>query len=202
MEFLQHTILLIQQTDPIWAYLALALLVAIEGPIVTLVGAGAASTGALSPVWVFISASAGNLLADVLWYWIGYMGKLEWLERFSRRFGIQPENLEKLRQPMNKHAARVIFIAKLTMSLVIPALVSAGLLKAPWRKWFPALFLAECLWTGALVLIGYYATQAIFQVQQGLEIVLPIASVLVLVGLYLWGRQVWKSTTSESRESR
>ena len=35
-------------------------------------------------------------------------------------------------------AARILFVAKLTLSMMIPALVAAGLVKAPWRRWFPA----------------------------------------------------------------
>ena len=44
----------------IWNYVLLAFLVAVEGPIVTLGGAVAASVGVMNPVLVFIAAAAGN----------------------------------------------------------------------------------------------------------------------------------------------
>lgn len=200
MELLKNAGLFLQ-TDPLWAYLTLALLVAIEGPIITLFGAGAASAGLLNPLGVFLSASAGNLLADTIWYGLGYIGKVEWLGRFASRFGISQKNLDQLSHGMSDHAVRVIFIAKLTMSLVIPALVTAGLIKIPWRKWFLPLCLAEIIWTGTLVLVGYYATQTIMQVKQGLELVLPILSLIILAGLFFWGRSK-RTILSEDKESR
>ena len=50
-----------------WNYVLLALLTVVEGPIATLLGAMAASTGYLNPELVFVSAATGNLAADTLW---------------------------------------------------------------------------------------------------------------------------------------
>jgi membrane protein DedA with SNARE-associated domain len=173
-----------------WTYLALAVLVAIEGPVATLLGAAAASAGLMRPWLVFIAAAAGNLTADSLWYTIGYAGKLEWALRFGRRLGLQPEILERLEQGMHKHAARILFMAKLTVSFMIPSLIAAGLVKVPWRRWFPALFTGEMIWTGSLVLVGYYATEATKRVEQGVEYIILVLS-LVFVIFMLWkGRHV------------
>ncbi len=168
-----------------WTYLALALLVAIEGPVATLLGAAAASAGLMRPWLVFLAAAAGNLTADSLWYTIGYAGKLEWALQFGRRLGLRPGILERLEQGMQKHAARILFMAKLTVSFMIPSLIAAGLVKVPWRRWFPALFTGEMIWTGSLVLIGYYATEAIKRVEQGVEYMILVLS-LVFVIFMLW----------------
>lgn len=139
-----------------WIYLLLAILVAVEGPITTLAGAVAASTGMLDPVLVFLSASLGNLTADTLWYSLGYIGKTEWLTKLLNRFGIKENMMARLEQEVHDHIHKVLFIAKLTMGLVIPTLITAGLARVPFKRWFGVLFGAECLWTGSLVLIGYY----------------------------------------------
>ena len=114
------------------------MLVAVEGPIATLLGAAAASAGFMRPIPVFLAASAGNLTADSLWYLMGYMGRIEWLFRFGRRLGIRRDMLERLEVGMLEHTTKFLFLAKLTVSFVIPSLVAAGLVKAPWRRWFPA----------------------------------------------------------------
>jgi membrane protein DedA with SNARE-associated domain len=163
-----------------WTYLALALLVAVEGPIATLLGAAAASIGILKPGWVFVAAAVGNLSADCIWYSIGYLGRTEWLFRFGRRLGISRERLETLENGVCSHAFRILFIAKLTMSFVIPALVAAGLVKVPWRRWLPAIVGGEIIWTGTLVTIGFYAAQAIQKVERGVEY-LGIAGALVFI---------------------
>ena len=112
-----------------WTYVVLALLVAVEGPIATLLGAAAASAGVMRPWLVFLAASMGNLTADSLWYSIGYVGRLEWFLRFGRRVGISHAQLDRLQHVMRKHAARILFFAKLSMSLMVPSLIAAGLVK-------------------------------------------------------------------------
>lgn len=145
-----------QQPLAVWAYFLLMILVAVEGPIATLVGAVAASTGLLNPVLVFVSASLGNLTADVLWYSLGYIGKGEWLMKLSGRFGVKENVMTRLQKDVHEHIHTVLFIAKLTMGLVIPTLLAAGLTRVPFKRWFGVLFAAECIWTGSLVLAGYY----------------------------------------------
>ncbi len=44
-----------------WTYIVLGLLVLIEGPIATLLGAAAASAGLMRPWAVFLAAAIGNL---------------------------------------------------------------------------------------------------------------------------------------------
>jgi membrane protein DedA with SNARE-associated domain len=181
----------------VWSYLVLALLVAVEGPIATLLGAAAASAGVMRPGLVFFAASAGNLIADTLWYSIGYAGKLEWFWRFARRLGIRHEQLEHLQHHMRKHAARILFFAKLSMSLMIPSLIAAGLVKAPWRRWFPAVFSGELIWTGSLVLIGYYTTEAMKRVEQGIEYFILGASVVFIFFLFLAGRRILRQSSEQ-----
>jgi membrane protein DedA with SNARE-associated domain len=175
-----------------WNYILLDFLVAIEGPIATLLGAVAASAGLLRPILVFVFAAFGNLVADSLWYTLGYLGKIEWLFHSGRRLGVKPEHLERLERGMQKHTVKILFFAKLSVSFVIPSLIAAGLVKAPWRRWFPALLGAETLWTGSLVLIGYYTTEALKRVEQGVEYFVLFGSAIFLVFLFWLGRHMLK----------
>jgi hypothetical protein len=80
----------------VWNYVLLAFLVAVEGPIVTLGGAVAASAGVMDPVLVFIAAATGNLTSDMLWYSLGYVGKTGWLLRHGRWFGLREHGARPL----------------------------------------------------------------------------------------------------------
>ncbi len=184
-----------------WTYVVLAILVAVEGPIVTLLGAAAASAGLMRPMPVFIAASIGNLTSDVLWYGLGYAGKIEWVLRIGQRMKIDRRHIERLEHNLQKHALKVIFLAKLTVSFVIPTLIAAGLVKAPWRKWFPPLFAAEMIWTGSLVLLGYYATEAIKRVEQGIEYVILFGSAFFLIFLLWLGRRIIKEQEKENEDA-
>src|SRR5512146_3498667 len=175
-----------------WTYIILGLLVLVEGPLATLIGAAAASAGLMRPWGVFAAAAIGNLTADTLWYTIGYLGKTRWITQFGQRFGVRESLIQHLEQHMIKHATRVLFLAKLTLSFVIPSLIAAGLLRIPWRRWFPTLILAETLWTGSLVLIGFYTTEALKRVEQWVEYAALAVSVIFVIIVIWEGRRVMK----------
>jgi membrane protein DedA with SNARE-associated domain len=188
MKIIQDTFNLIQ-TSPILGgnlkYIVLALLVAVEGPIATLVGAAAAASGVMRLNLVFISACLGNLSADSIYYSLGYTGKKEWLLRLGSRFGLSENLFDHLQVKIQQHATKFIFIAKITNGLIIPSLITAGIAKVPWKKWFPGLAAGEMLWTGSLVMIGYYTTQTIQQLQKDIHIFIIFASIVFLLGIFL-----------------
>lgn len=189
----------------VWSYIILAVLVALEGPVVTLLGASAASAGLMHPLPVFCAAVIGNLTADMLWYSLGYMGKEEWLFHFGKRFGIQPSVLEKMRGTITEHATKVLFLAKLTVSFVIPSLVTAGLLRLPLKRWLPPFILAETLWTASLVLVGFFTTEALKRVERGIEYVILAGTVLFILILILAGhrlKQEWDLENGETFASK
>jgi membrane protein DedA with SNARE-associated domain len=74
-------------------------------------------------------------------------------------------------------------VAKLTLSLTIPALVAAGMARVPWRRWFPAVFAAEMAWTGGLVLAGFYFTESIKRLEQGLQYLAIAGTIVFVVGI-------------------
>lgn len=169
-----------------WNYVVLALLVCVEGPIVTLLGAAAAATGMLQLKLVFAAAMVGNVAADVLWYLLGYLGRVEWAVRYGKWFGVRREHVTRLQRGITRHAWKILVIAKLSLSLVIPALVAVGLARVPWRRWFPVLVIAESIWTGTLVLLGFYATESIRQIERGVHQVALVSSAAILVLLLVW----------------
>jgi len=176
----------------VWSYFVLAFLVAIEGPLATLLGAVAASVGVMNPFLVFIAAAAGNLTADTLWYSAGLLGKMDWLLRFSRRLGINPEYLERLEAMLKKHAPLLLFISKLTVSPMIPMLIATGIIRYPWRRWFPYVFMGEMIWTGSLVTIGYFGLQAARKVELGVEHYILAGSIVFIILLLWFGRRFLK----------
>lgn len=184
-----------------WTYLILMLLVAVEGPIATVLGAAAASTGLMRPIPVFIASAAGNLVADTLWYSLGYLGKMDWVLRLGRRMKIDQRHLERLEDNLREHAVKVIFLAKLTVSFSIPTLIAAGLIRAPWRKWFLPVFVGEMMWTTALMLVGYYAAEAIKRVEQGVEYVALFGAAAFLVAVLWWGRRLTKKQTEQNLDA-
>ncbi len=156
----------------------------VEGPIATLVGAVAASAGYLKPGWVFVSAAAGNLTSDTLWYLLGYLGNIEWLTHYGKYVGLRPSMVTRLQEEIDKRVLQILFIAKLTLGFVIPVLIATGLSKIPIRRWFWVLFLAECIWTGSLVAVGYNFGRYIRTLERGLQF-FALGSALLFVVLII-----------------
>ena len=177
-----------------WNYLLLAVLVAIEGPIATLLGAAAASAGLMRTWGVFIAAAAGNLTADTLWYLLGYYGKIDTALKLGRGIGLKRKHLDRLTVAMHEHALKILFFAKLTAGFMIPSLIATGLARIPWKRWFPVVFLGEMIWTGSLLLIGFYTTEAIKTVAHGIALIVVGASILFLIVIIWQGRRILMKT--------
>jgi membrane protein DedA with SNARE-associated domain len=168
-----------------WSYILLAILVALEGPSVTILGAVIASTGVLRPGWVFVAASIGNLSADTGWYMLGYLGRFEVLTQRIGWLRKRQARVNHLEREMKQHATKILLLAKLTLSMSVPALIAAGMARVSWQRWFPIIFIGECIWTGSLVFIGFHLGAYIKQLEAGMQIV-AIVGFIVFIGILLW----------------
>lgn len=167
-----------------WTYIFLSVLIVWQGPIATLLGGAAASTGLLRPEFVFLAGVVGNLTADILWYSIGRRGNFERIFSHRRLSKYRPRLFE-FKSSMRRHASKFLLMAKLSFGLAVPTLVAAGISGLRWRKWFPIVFIGETVWTGTLVIIGYFAAETIKQVEQGIQLFLVLVSFFLLV-LFIW----------------
>jgi len=164
--------------------------------VATLAGAVAASAGLMKPAWVFAAAAAGNLLSDTLWYTLGYLGKMEWLHRYGKWFGLREEYIHRFNRDIHTHGARLLVVAKLTLGFTIPALVATGLARLPFRRWFGPLLLAEMIWTGTLVFLGYHFGQYVQRLEQSIEAVALISTLLFVALLLFYISSIRRRTIS------
>ncbi len=168
-----------------WSYLLLMVLIIIQGPISTMLGGAAAAAGLLNPIAVLVVAMFGNLGADAFWYSMGYTSRIVWTRPFLRRYH---ELVVSLQSEMQRHALKVLLLAKLSVGMAVPAMIAAGFAQVPWRKWFLIVILGEFVWTGSLLLTGYYATDSIIGSRWTIVQLGEFVSVILIVaaGLYVW----------------
>ncbi len=152
-----------------WSYVLLAVLVATEGPLSTLLGATAAAAGYLDVRLVLAATVIGNIAGDSIWYSVGYFGKTEWLIKHGRWLGLRAHHVARLVREMHTHATKLIVFAKIAYGLIVPTLVAAGLACVPWRKWFPTVFVVETVWSILLVFVGFRATGFVQTFEKGLH---------------------------------
>ena len=95
-----------------WGYVGIFLSAFLAGSVVPfsseLVVVTLAQAG-LSPVWCIIWATAGNTLGGITCYYIGRLGKTEWIERYLR---ISHERIEKTKRFLRgRGAVMALFVA-------------------------------------------------------------------------------------------
>lgn len=183
-------------------YVALAVLVALEGPIVTLFGGMAAAAGYMRWEFVFLAAALGNFIADMGWYGLGYLGGFDRLLKYIPRLQRYEPQIRVLEYEMHKHALKLLLVSKFTMGVaIIPTLIAAGMARVSWRRLIPVSLAAETVWTGVLVIAGYNLGDYITQLEQGLQyLALAGAVIFTLVAIWLYKR-VTRSFFHHSTES-
>lgn len=95
-----------------WGYIGLFLSAFLAATILPLasevVFAGVVLTMGLDP-WICVGvATLGNTLGGLTCYWIGYLGKLAWIEKYLR---VKKENLDKWVGKFHKHGDWLAFFS-------------------------------------------------------------------------------------------
>lgn len=62
----------------------------------------------LDPIACLISATTGNTLGGMTCYWLGHLGKMEWIERYLK---VKPEKIEKTQKFLQGRGAYMVFFA-------------------------------------------------------------------------------------------
>lgn len=83
------------------------------------------STG-LNPIICILTASAGNLLGSLTCYWLGTLGKMEWLVKY---FHMKEEKIVRMQEYLNGRSAFMAFFAFLPIVGTVIA-VALGFLKS------------------------------------------------------------------------
>ena len=96
-----------------WGYVGMFLSALLAGSVVpfsseaVLAALVLPGTG-LSAVGCVVAASIGNLLGSLTCYWMGHLGKMEWLEKY---FHMQPEKINRMRRRLDGRGCWVAFFA-------------------------------------------------------------------------------------------
>ena len=174
-----------------WKYLALFPLLIVEGFIVTLAAGFLVSNHTLLFYPTLLIVVAGDICSDMFYYWLAYRGSRLLSSRWAKLIGLKPARVQQIEKLYRHHGGTVLIAAKLTNALALAAVVAAGFIKMPFRR-----FLAFCTAAAVpkaliLLLIGYYFGNAYGDVSHVLEsafIIVTLIILLILGGWYLQKR--------------
>ncbi|MFN2616887.1 MAG: DedA family protein [Thermoleophilaceae bacterium] len=100
---------------------------------------------------------AGNLIGSWLAYWLGYIGRVDLLEKHGRKLHVKKSQLEWADRWFERHGDATVFFTRMLPIIRTFISLPAGVARMPfWR--FTALTLAGCVpWVLALAFIGQQA---------------------------------------------
>jgi membrane protein DedA with SNARE-associated domain len=153
-----------------------------QGRATALFGGIAAAAGYFPLLSILLVALAARIIVDLFWYNVGSSGRID---RFGNRFKSYERMADQIHEQMRDKPRRFVFLAKLTNGLSLPAVITAGSAGIPYRRWLPASFAGELLWTVPLLLLGYFATDAISQVEGGLSFMTMLSTLVFILGFVM-----------------
>lgn len=157
----------------------------IEGPIVTAAAAFAVAFGYFDIWIVFILAILGDVVADVVYYAIGYFSRITVVERFGHRFGLTTERMKKIENLLNGHPVKTLVVLKLMPVLPTPGLMIVGATRMRLKKFITicvAFIIPKAVFFMA---VGYYfgaAYEAVLKkFERGGVVFFGLVAIIILI---------------------
>lgn len=145
----------------------------------------------------YLALVAGDFLADVMWYWVGYWGARPFFNRFGHIFGLTPDVILKIERRFNLYHDWILAISKLTMGfgLALATLTVAGMLRMPFWRYALINLVCGFVWTFILFGLGYLFGNAYELIPGYFKIIfLALSIIAVFAGLKIASK---KLATSE-----
>ena len=180
-----------------YKYWMLILLAFIEGPVVAFTAGLLSSLGYFNP-WVVLAIMIGKDMAvDGVCYAVGYWGnETRLIHRYSSKIGVREEHWKAVEGLWEKSPWRTMFISKLSYGLSLPFLISAGLTRISYKRYW--LYAAEIalLQYGVLMALGYFFGNSVSFVKDAVNLLqIGIAAVaLFVVAYYLFSSYMRRRT--------
>jgi membrane-associated protein len=168
-------------------------LAVVEGPLVSIAAGFLSAQGYFDWLWAIGLLVCGDLIGDLIYYWIGRSGKTG-LTRLLRRFGVRSTITPEVQHHLKANATKMLFIGKWTQSVGVVVLIGSGMLRVSLAKFMLINLIATVPKSAVLFGVGYFAGDDIRQFDQhpvlsavGLGIIGIVATVVVLRKTHVFG---------------
>lgn len=128
-----------------------------EGPVVTTAAAFASALGFFNVYIILFLTFTANLLADIVFYQLGYWGRENIVERFRKRFGKGESSVKKIEKLIERNFLAAIAFIKVTPGVPPFGLTLVGALRVSFKKYIKANLLVAIPYALFFVALGYYA---------------------------------------------
>jgi len=180
---------------PYWGYPLMLVLMTVEGPIATLISAFLASLGYFNIGIVFVLSVLGDVIGDIILYYIGFFGGLRILSKAEKFLKIKESVVEKLREKFHANGAKIIFYVKATTGLCWITFILAGTARMKISKFVKYSVLGGLVWSSLLVITGYFFGYAADKISEYIKYAgyfIFIGAILVFIGIAFYKKKQTK----------
>jgi membrane protein DedA with SNARE-associated domain len=140
-----------------WGYAVMVPIAILEGPAIVAIGAFLASLGLLNVYLVYAIGLFGDIVGDLLRYYLGVFGQKTLIPKYGPYIGITPQKISALKDShFDKKLWRTIFFGKFTHAPNFIILVTAGAVRVDLRRFVMATASASAIKTLVFVILGFY----------------------------------------------
>jgi membrane-associated protein len=139
-------------------YALIIILACAEGPILSMIFGVLIKLGFFSFLPIYVALMVGDLLGDVIWYYIGRRWGHRFVARFGKYFSVTEAGIARVTAIFHRYKHRILFLSKISNGLgfAIVTLITAGLSRIPFWKYLTTNLIGQFVWTGILLAIGYF----------------------------------------------
>ena len=163
---MQHWLIQFGMNHQYLVYIPIVAVAIVEGPVLSMAFGVLLRLGYFSFLPVYAALMLGDVIGDVGWYYVGYHYGQSAIKRFGARFGVTEEKVEKAKKLFHENKAKILFVSKITNGLgfSVVVLMTAGLVRIPFKKYFAINMAGQVVWSGALLAVGYFLSDSYLRI--------------------------------------
>jgi len=166
-------------------YVAIAIIACVEGPWISLILGVVLRLGFLYFWPIYIALMLGDLVGDVIWYYIGRRYGHSFITMHGHRFNITEEAVARLTRLFHKNKHVVLFLSKISngMGFALVTLMTAGMIRIPFGRYILVNAVGQLVWTGFLIGTGFFFSNLYVTVDNVLGKISITAAIIVVIFL-------------------
>ena len=137
-------------------YLFIFIGAAIEGMNTTILAGFLASVASISLWPAFFICLTGEVINGFACYVVGYYAEAKPIDKWGRKDKKSRKIIEKVEEYFKRYSGRAILFAKVTWSLTIATMITAGSFKYDLKRFALYNFLGSVMWIGMVFFVGFF----------------------------------------------
>lgn len=156
-----------------------------EGALVMMTG-GVLWHAGQTEFWpTYAALFAGDILSDIMWYFVGFIGARRLINRWGRLVGLTPVVVEKIERRFHRYKLSILLISKITNGYGTGAgtILMAGMLRIPLAVFILISIVGGGVWVFIVMFIGYYFGNVLALVPPQFKVITVAGGIIVVLVL-------------------